>query len=289
MLTKVEVENTQGSVLTLSVQNESNGYQIREISGLDPTKASVISSDFALLDGAQFQASRRETRNLMFTIGLSPNYGSNSAASLRAGLYGFFMPKTMIKLRFYMEGWPTVSLVGYVESLGSPMFSSDPVVTISVLCMEPNFMGLDSIIAKDPDLPEASIGFETKTSAQIVSGAGGVSIPYAGSIETGFLFSMTLAAGRVMLSGFSILRDLDTLVFVGELAGGDRVDISTVAGNKYAQVTRNGATTPVSVLYAISPNSDWLNLYPGPNDLLVKAEGDAISWQLSYYNRYGGL
>ena len=289
MLTKVEIKTAQGLFLELKLNKPTNGYQIRDINGLDPSKASVISSAFALLDGAQFQASRRETRNLMFTIGLTPDHVSNSAASLRAGLYGFFMPKSKITMLFYMEGWPVVSLVGYVESFGTAIFSSDPVIVISVLCMEPNFAGLDPIIVKDPDDPAPTIGFETKTAAQITGGALAASIPYAGSIETGFLFSMTVTAARPTLNGFSILRGTESLVFVGPLAAGDRIAISTVAGSKYATVTRSGTTTPVSILYALAPNSDWINLHPGSNDLLVKAEGDAILWELSYYNRYGGL
>lgn len=283
MLAKVEIENSQGSVLELKIQDSTNGYRVRDIGGLDPSKANVISSPFALLDGAQYQASRRETRNIIFFIGIDPDYSSTLTALLRANLYKFVMPKSKVTLRFYMEGWPIVFIGGYIESLGSAMFTADPVAVVSILCMNPNFSSVDSTVISG----EAT--HVTRTASEIVSGALAASLPYEGSIETGFIFAMTIPNARDTLTGFSIIRGSNALSFVGNLGEGDLIEISTISGDKYAYVTRKGTTTKVSILYGVSPNSEWIALIPGANDIIVKAAGDPIPWSITYYKRYGGL
>jgi hypothetical protein len=57
MLTGVEVRTIQDNLLALSLDDPSSGFIIEEIEGLDPVKASVVSSSFATMDGEQYQFS----------------------------------------------------------------------------------------------------------------------------------------------------------------------------------------------------------------------------------------
>ena len=283
MLTKIEIYTEQGTMLELPIQSP-NGYLVKDIAGLDPSKANIVSSPFALLDGAKYQASRIETRNIIFTIRPQPDYVTKTVDSLRSDLYLFFMPKSKITMKFFREGKPTVEIVGYVESLETLLFTQSPEIVISVICMNPSFANISEMSL--PVTPGAFIS---------TSGVDAESVSYAGSIETGFIFSMTLPVGSAPLSSFALKHSFPSggesvLNFVGGLIAEDTVVINTVSGNKYAYLTRAGATS--SVLYAISPSSKWIKLYPGSNNLsvyAVRTAGEEIPWSIVYSDKFGGL
>ena len=139
MLNLVEVRNQTGSLLALGLEDISQGVYIKEIDGLDPVKAVLVSSSFANMDGEQYQSARREKRNIVIKLALDPDYAGATVRQLRRRLYNFFMPKTAVKLRFWAEGEPTVDIQGRVESFDSPQFTKEPSATISILCFEPDF------------------------------------------------------------------------------------------------------------------------------------------------------
>jgi hypothetical protein len=86
----VEVTNTQGQTLVLPLEAYNDGYLLSEIEGLDPVKATLVSSSFANLDGEQQQSARREARNIVLHLDLLMGYGIPISA-LRRNLYIFFM------------------------------------------------------------------------------------------------------------------------------------------------------------------------------------------------------
>lgn len=273
MLTKVEVRNTAGQVLTLPLQDISGGYTLKSISGLDPVKASIVTSSFANRDGVEFESALRSFRNPVLKIGFAPDWIASTPKQLRDNLYKWFMTKKQVELRFYEDSGLVVTIVGRVESNDAPRFTSDPDATISIVCFLPDFIGMTT---------------ETVT-ASSVSDSTEVSVNYIGTEDTGFLF--TLNVNRT-ISGFSLYaRGPDNvqyeLDFVASLVSGDVVKISTSAGSKYATLTRAGADT--SLLYAISPSSPWLTLQPGLNKVRLQISGAAIPYTLVYTDKYGGL
>jgi hypothetical protein len=273
MLTKVEVRNIAGALLTLQLEDILNGFIVEEITGLDPVKAVLVSSGFAGLDGVQYQSSRREARQLTFRIGLEPDYGTESVESLRRTLYSFFMTKAPVNLRFYMSDGLTIDIDGRVETFESPLFVKEPAVDITLLCFDPDFY--DSV-------PVVLSGSTVSTTTDTL-------ITYPGTVETGILF--TLNVDRT-LSEFTIYhrapdgitRSLD---FSGSLAAGNVLKISTIVGAKGATKTVTGVES--SVLYGVSPQSNWIELQPGENHIRVYAVGAAIPYTITYTKRYGGL
>src|SRR6187431_1368607 len=107
MFDKLEVRTDQGALLTLSLQEVEEGFIISDIDGLDPVKATIVSSAFAKLDGEVFQSARREKRNIILSLDLEPDYSIGSVQSLRNKLYQFFMPKSRVMLRFFSATFPT--------------------------------------------------------------------------------------------------------------------------------------------------------------------------------------
>jgi Phage tail protein len=273
MLNLVEVRTDRGLLLSLPLFEQNEGFLVKDIQGLDPVDATLVYSSMASQDDEQEQSSKRVKRNIVVKLGYDPDYINDSVKALRDRLYGFFMPKAQVSLRFYSDDMPTVEIVGRVEKFSAPLFSRDPEATISILCAKSSFVGMDVI-----SLAGNTTAGTTETPEE-----------YEGTIETGGLFR--LLPNRTM-SGFTIYNRLaDDSVqsqdFVFPLLSGDVLEINSVNLNKSARLTRTGVTT--SVLYGISPYSKWLNLFPGENNLRVLAAGAAVPWTFDYTNKYGGL
>lgn len=275
MLTKVEVRTDQGALLTLPLQDVSQGLIVESIEGLDPVKATIVSSSFAQLDGEQYQSARREKRNLIINLALEPDYAVGSMQGLRNLLYQFFMTKQRVRLRFFSVDQPTVDIEGRVESFDAPKFMKDPTARISVLCFDPDFFTPDLVT-----LPGGTVSTTIETTHI-----------YPGTVETGIVFKLLVDRN---ISEFTLyhrpaddsLRALEFQTPTPMIAG-DLLEISTQSGNKYARLTRAGVGT--SILYGISPQSNWINFFPGPNKLRVYAEGAAVPYSIEYTTKFGGL
>lgn len=276
MLTMVEARNDQGELLQLPFMDISNGFAIENIDGLDPVKATLVASPFAQVDGGQFQASRRESRNLVLTLSFEPDYVTGSVDELRDTLYQFFMTEAKVNLRFVRDDKPSVNIDGRVESFDAPRFSQTLKASISIMCFKPDFLELESTVFSEST---------TSTTDE-------EDLEYEGTVETGVIF--TLNVNRTISEDDTLsiyFRDpggnTKKLDFSYDLINGDVVKISTVTGNKYATVTRAGVTT--NVLYAVSPSSVWLNLFRGINGIRAYLEGAAVPFTIEYVVKYGGL
>jgi len=274
MLTKLDVEDLQGHTLSLPLQPSTPGYTIQEIEGLDPVKSTITSSNFAQLDGSQFQSAKRENRNIVLKIGMEPYFsGGSTVQSLRTALYAYFMPKTVVNLKFYIDDVLTYTIQGTVESCESSLFSKTPEVTVSIICFDPNFLAPAAVTVNGNTV--------ATTTEQTVT--------VTGTVETGYVF--TLSVNR-SISGFTIYNrrpdgSVEQLDVAMALVSGDVVKISTEFKNKYATLTRSGTTT--SILYAVSTTSKWGPLWPGANYYRVLVAGAAIPFTVVYTPKYGGL
>ena len=272
MLTSVVITNPQGVTLTLPLGDTSGGYEVRDIQGLDPVAATVVSSVFANLDGEQEQSSHRGKRNIIFTLG----YSSPAILELRKNLYKFFLPKSRIRMRFYAEDLDMfyLEIYGTVETCTSPLFAKEPEATISVVCVDPDFYDPEPIAWHDSTTP-----YDTQSL-----------LTYDGDVETGF--KMIMNVDRT-LPGISIHHrttssgEKNYLIFNNPLVAGDVLTISTIPGKKSITRTRGGTTT--SILYGLDPASVWTTLYPGSNYIKISSGGAPIAYTIEYTNRYGGL
>lgn len=273
MITKVDVRAAQGGFLSLPIADSSSGYVVQNIEGLDPVKATLVSSSFAQQDGSQYQSSRRESRNIKITLGLDPDWTIDTVRALRTRLYSVFMPKSAVELTFLMADNLEVKISGRVESFESLMFTQDPVVDVSIMCFDPDFIEPDFII-------------QNGTST---AGPSSMSFNYVGTVETGIIFKIKPNRD---VNEFTIYHqesdgNLKSFDFQASLDDGDVVTISTIPGNKYATLTRGGSDA--SILYGVSPQANWIELTPGTNSIRVYSEGEPVPYTIQYSNRYGGL
>lgn len=272
MLNYVEVRSETGNGFRFNVGRLEDSFFLRNVSGLDPVPAVLVSSSFANLDGAQYQSARRDIREITISVGLVAS-SEYSVQQLRRRLYGAYMPKSRVSLRFALDDGLVVDISGRVKSFESEMFTRDPSATITVTCFNPDF----------EDTALVTITGGSSNTAEI-------SFPYAGTVDTGFLFSMnvnrTLSSVSLQLTSTSL--GVRTMDFIYPMVSGDQLRISTVAGNKFARLTRSGSTA--NLIYAVSPYSDWLRINPDTmNKLKVVTGGASIPYTVEYTDKYGGL
>lgn len=268
MLTRVEVETQTGVLLNLPLDDSYTGILTNSIEGLGPVKASLSSSSFAQLDGEQFGSSRRGARNIIFNFALEPDWATETVTDLRDQIYQFFMPKSEIDLRFYSDNRNPLWIHAVVESADPDIFASEPTMTVSVMCYSPDFVD---------QAPVTVTGSTTENQST-------TSLAYTGTVPGGLHFQLMPARA---LSDFSIYLNDKQLDFTGTLQSGDVLALSTEPGLKFVKLTRAGNET--SYLYGVTPQSNWLQIKPGPNEFRVYSVGAAIPYSLTYWNRYGGL
>lgn len=272
-LTKIEVRTVSGTLLTLELNDVSDGLVLQDVGGLGPVKATLSASSYANSDKSQLQSARREARNITLQIGFEPDYVTTTVSSLRDNLYKFFMSKRKVSLRFFTSDGLEVDISGIVESCEPTIFTREPLVDISIMCYDVDFVGLDPVVIEGDTVDDT-----TETT-----------VVYEGSTEVGFVFVLNLDR---TLSEFTIYHkpsdgSLLQLDFAASMLSGDILTISTVEGNKYATLNRSGTVS--SVLYGVLPTSKYMKLDQGTNKIRIYAEGDAIPYTLTYTPEYGAL
>jgi len=276
-LRSFDVQSPQGDLLLLQLDEPTEGIVVKEIEGLDPVHATVVSTSFAQLDGTMLQSIKREERNIKIKLGVEPDIDTGSVRDIRSRLYRFFMPKSVVKLRFY-DNDVAYWIEGVVEDFPFPLFTDDPEGNASIICNDPNFFN-----------PIARIVEGTTTSSDDE-----LEVNYGGSIETGIRFQLFPDRD---VDAFEIYHrrpdnSLRTLEFAlsesDPLSAGTVLTITTQPGAKGVS-TLDLLGTERSPLYAVSPTSDWIQMQPGINHLRVYANGAPVPFQIEYTEKFGGL
>jgi hypothetical protein len=254
--------------------------QVRNIDGLGPVGADIVSTPFATGRGEQYQGSSSGKRNIVMTLGLNPNWVDQTMASLRQLLYRYLLPEQWTKLRFYSDHLPTVDIEGYVETFEPNIFSEDPERQISVICPKPDFVDIDPIIV----------------TGVVDDGSTEHLINYDGNLETGFEFRVDRTIANAAYTGPLTV----TVTNPGELPQIIEMNPVTIDTSKYlklvtkAQFKRiqsvaivDGAAT--NLLQKMTAGSVWPVLKPGENLLQVDANENDQAWTIAYFNRFAGL
>lgn len=255
--------------------------QIRHIDGLGPVKANINTTQFGSFDGELFNGAAVGKRNIVLTLGLNPNWQTETPQSLRDLLYAYFMPKLWVRLVFSSDTLPDVQIDGYVESFEPNIFSQDPEVQISIICPKPNFVAVDPVIVTGD--------VETNLNSP-------VTIDYEGTVETGFIFTVESAAsfkGDLTVRNYNVAEELFTTP-IAEASPTKYVKMSSIQGEKYIRIMTNQSIVS-NLLSSITGQMVWPKLVPGSNVFAVSASPDAtyflpdLPWTLTYYPQYGGL
>ena len=120
------------------------------------------------------------------------------------------------------------------------------------------------------------------------------SIRYDGEVETGITITVSIFDEVTGLKFYKLDTEetlaIDDALIDGGLGSGDTITISTVNGNKYASLLRNGAY--VNILNALGKNPDWFKLHKGESNIFSYSADvgeDKISVTISYILAYEGV
>jgi len=281
VLTEVKAYSSWRSAPTLPLlaggRAETDPVQIRNINGLDPVKAAVNTSPLGSVDGESYVGSSIPKRNIVLTLHPNPDWELWTYEKLRRLLYQYFMPKRQTRLVFYSDDMIPVEISGVVEGVDVNIFSKDPELLISIICPDPYFTALEPVVltGQSGDDPEATI------------------IDYNGTIETGIRVKVT-ASTDPSPTDIGIQLGDPRVIFFGVETGVDSAnyfDMSSLSMQKYVQNVNIGTGVITNLLskIRIQEGSLWPTLQPGENEFSVITDIGVHDWELTYFERFGGL
>lgn len=282
MLTEVKAYSSWRSAPTLPLSDtgrpETDLIQIRNIDGLDPVKASVNTSPYGPVDGAAFTGANIPSRNIVLTLHPNPNWDTWTYENLRRLLYAYFMPKRAVRLVFLSDDMISVEIYGIVESFSNNMFSKDPEVIVSILCPDPYFTALDPTVL---------------TGQSVRPGGATIDVDYNGNIETGITVKVSSVSGLAPTNIGIQIGDPELPYFTvdSSVDATKYFEMSSIRMQKFVEnVSLDDAViTNLLSQVQIPEGSSWPVIQPGVNQFSVITDQGVQDWELTYYERFGGL
>lgn len=281
MLTEVKAYSSWRSAPTLPLNGgraETDLIQVRNIDGLDPVKASVNTSPYGAVDGASYVGSSVMSRNIVITLHPNPDWSTWTYESLRRLIYSYFMPKRLTKLVFYSDDMPPVQISGYVDDVQVNQFSKDPEIIVSIICPDPYFTSLDPVIitgqAVRPRLGHTDIDYKGSIEAGINVKVTSVAAPYPTDIA--------IQIGNPSITYFATVATVDPTKYF---------QMSSVPTRKFVQNVdiNTGVISNLLSKVHIKEGSEWPTLQPGDNEFSVITDSGTQDWELTIFERFGGL
>lgn len=282
MLTKLKAYTQVQSAPTLLLADPGSIYsdklQITNITGLEPVKSTITTTQFASIDGGAFTGANTPSRNIVLTVKPNVDWSSMTIDDLRTLVYLYFMPKSLVQLVFEDDTKPAVTIYGYVESCEDTKFSAAVQFAISIICPDPYFTSLDPIVLTGT----------TENSYAVQD-----TITYNGDIPTGIVVDVDAAAGEPVAHTVQI-QTVDPSVSIfkatGSVSPHQRYVMSSEAGRKYVDIIRNDwPNAVISLLDKMDTASVWPLFQPGDNPFAVITDTGHHDWTLTYYERFGGI
>ena len=222
-----KVENEYNNQLQLS-QNE-NKWQLTSVIGLNQPPANIATSIIPNFDGARFNSSRLEPRNIVITLAIKGNIETN-----RMLLNSVIFSKRYIKV-YYQNNSLNVYQEGYVESFEYDVFEQGVMAQISIICPDPFWRDVETNISvltpiinlfEFPfTIPEEGIPF-----GEIIANITNI-IQNNGSANTGTIITIN-SDYTVLNPSITNITTGQTMLINEELANNSQIIISTIRGKK---------------------------------------------------------
>ena len=257
------VQNKYGERLELT---HNNSYTISNIDGIDPPEATINTTRNANYDGAVYNSSFMNERQITITLAINKPAEMN-----RINLYRYFKSKMPVRL-FYKNHTRDVYIDGYVKSIQIGFFDKKQIAQIVVHCPKPHFNG------STPDIQEFSsvnplfefpfaIEEEGIPFSEIAL-AEEKSIINHGDLETGVMIVIH-ALGAIKNPKIYNVETLEHMFFNVELDAGDDIYINTIQGEKSITLVKSGVRS--NGIGCLDVSSSWFQMTPGDNVFTVDA------------------
>lgn len=287
---EARIENSNNEILTLT-DNEMS-WQVQSITGLNPPQAQINTTPIAGMDGAKFNSSKLETRNIVITLKISG--GAGTVEQNRQLLYKYFRTKDWVRF-YFRNANRDVSIEGRVETCEVNLFELGQLMQISIICPQPYFRAIDEIreelssevalfvfpFAIDIGDPVAFSELEVNRSTNIYNDA---------EAESGAVFTVRFESSVSDLKIVDITTE-ETFELTYSFQAGDIVTINTNKGQKSVRLTRSGIE--YNLFGALVKGSVFFQLLVGDNFFRYEAEAgnqnQNVFITISRYNTYRGV
>lgn len=301
MIKDVVVTNHLGESIVLDMRfPEKSGFLIESIDGLGPGKAIINTTEVLTRDGSLYNSAKVNSRNILMSLMF---LSDSSIESIRQKSYKYFPIKKRIKLLFNTDNRSSV-IYGYVESNEPNIFSKDEKTTISIICPDPYFYSTsikETIFSGIESLFEFPFSNESSTLSLIEFGSLNLqttqTVYYSGDSEIGVIVYIHFLGTASNIDIYNTTTreqmSLNTTIFesiVGSpIESGDDIVISTVKGNKYIYLIRDGEQ--INILNCLDKNSSWFHLVKGDNIFAYTADIGLVNMQFRIQNQivYEGI
>lgn len=249
-----QIANSNGESLTLS-QNEQK-WQIVSITGLNPPAAQINTTDIAGMDGARFNSSKLNVRNIVILLKINGNVEQN-----RQELYRFF--KTKKDVTFYFSNNRDVMISGVIETVECNLFENGETMQISIVCTNPYFKSLsettvpvsnESALFEFPFSIDEPIPFSSYSEHNVTE-------IYA-ETETGIVIEVDMIDDVNKIEIMNATTG-DYLELAYQFLADDVLIVNTNTGAKSVILNRNGEK--INLFSALDINSHFLQLESGLN------------------------
>lgn len=255
-------------------------YTARTIDGLGPTDVDVTLAQTS--QGTGIYIGRREQlREITCNVYLNPNYvAGQTPESLREQIYRIRPINDDLSLDFILmlDGVEVAVTPVYVKRVEVSPFSKDTLLQIVLASTSGTFKKRTPVSLPYPAIDKVHPIFVNDGSAE--SGFK-LEVEFTGP-ATAFGLRQTHPSSEMILNKIFT----DPYLFTT----GDVVEINTNIGQRGIWLTRGGVRT--SKIGSLSPQSSWLSLYPGPNELttLPVLGGTPFNWKLFEHTpKYKGV
>ena len=247
------LENAAGDQLTFGMNSP---FTVTEIQGLNPPSSIINTSQMALMDGAKYNSSKMDVRNLNVAFAIEYD-----AAKNRIEVFKVLKSKQWIK--FYYSGqYRQVYIEGYIQSIDIAYFEMKQIVTCAILCPDPYFKEAQIIVDELQSIISAfHFPFSSTADPQLVfsyfSNDVGLTVENDGDVECGMIIELY---ARSAVSDPKIFNYV-TQDFIGldfDMQAADQINIDTRQGQKSATLLRSGVES--NIFNSVIKGSTWLQL-----------------------------
>lgn len=278
-----ELENENGEIVNI---NDEEKYVVVGCSGLEPPAATLFTAKSANRKGVKHNGSTLNERNITLQIKLLGNIEEN-----RNNLYSWLDTEQYAKVR-YKNGLKKVYCEGYVQDHSNDFFTSNEVVSVSIVCGNPYWIDLAEIAAEisnvvkqfkfpfsidDEGIPLSTYSDNMETSI------------YNGGAETGCIIRIFCEGDISNLTIYDAKNTTRKFDIKTTLEKWWTVEINSDRSPKTCKAIKQDGTEQNLMKYVRNPT--WFNLRKGENVFSYTAESGVENAQItiSFTNKYLGV
>jgi len=273
---------------------EKSGFAITNIEGLGPSKSNIITTEVSTNDGSLYNSAKTGSRNIVISLDFR---FAKDIEQARLETYKYFPNKKRCKLVIETDS-RTCETYGYVEDNLPDIFAKEETAKISIICPDPYLYSVEKTITLFSGVESVfEFPFENAFLTDNLLEMGVIkrdtmqTVFYKGDIEVGIVIT-THAVGEAKhitiyntgtRESMKINTDkIESLTGSGIVAG-ETITISTVKGDKYISLLRDGKT--YNILNCLDRYTNWFQVFKGDNIFAYVAEDGAMNLQFSIENQ----